>query len=60
MPQEKVLRVLSLIGEPLACPADGTRLRFGDYECPQCGEDLDDHLRRFAERIVDCLEDPER
>ena len=53
--QGQVLKVLNLLGEALACPLDGTRLRFGDFECPHCGSDLDDYLRHFAERVVDTV-----
>ncbi len=48
--------MLNILGEYLACPIDGTRLRFGDFECPHCGADLDAHLRLFAERLVDAVE----
>ena len=44
-----------LLGMQLACPEDGTRLRYGDCECPHCGADVEEHLRAFAERLVDSV-----
>ena len=53
----QVTAVLNLLAsEKLACPDDETRLRYGDYECPHCGEDLDDQLRSFAQRLVEAAE----
>ena len=55
--EAQVLKVLNLLGEMLACPMDGTRLRYGDFECPHCGNGLDDYLHRFAELVVDAVTD---
>ena len=53
----QVTAVLNLLGgEMLSCPDDETRLRYGDYECPHCGADLEDHLRAFAQRLVEAAE----
>ena len=52
----QVARVVNILGETLACPNDGTRLRYGDFECPHCGADLEDHLHRFAQRLVEAVE----
>ena len=52
----QVAAVLNIIaGQMLSCPDDGTRLRYGDYECPHCGADLEDHLRAFAEYLADAV-----
>ena len=54
----QVTRVLNILAsEMLACPEDGTRLRYGDYECPHCGADLEDHLRAFAAYLVDTAQE---
>lgn len=53
--EEQVRLVLSSLAEVQSCPRDGTRFRFGDVECPHCGADLEDTLRRWAERLVDAL-----
>jgi hypothetical protein len=54
-PAEVTVVLNILAGEMVSCPVDGTRLRYGDYECPHCGADLEDHLRAFAAYIVDSL-----
>ena len=41
------------IGEVNPCTACGTALRYGDYECPHCGSDMEDHLREWARDLVD-------
>ncbi len=37
------------------CQRCGTRFRFGDVECPHCGEDLEPVLRRWAEWLLEQL-----
>ena len=37
------------------CPTCGMRYCQGDYECPHCGEDLDDNLRLWAETVIDTV-----
>ena len=54
---DKVLMVLSSLGEIQACVTCETRLRFGDYECPHCGADLDDRLHAWAQRLVERITD---
>ena len=44
--------VLHHLADKLACPNDGTRLRFGDVECPHCGADVEDTLRAWAARVL--------
>ncbi len=41
--------------EFVACDYCGTRLRFGDYECPHCGKDVEEEMRRWAARLVEKL-----
>jgi len=53
--QEEVQKVVNALAEHVGCPQCDTRLRFGDLECPHCGVDLDDHLRSFAETLLDAL-----
>ena len=52
---EQIRRLLNGISEFPGCPDCGTRVRFGDFECPHCGTDLDDALREWAEHIIDDL-----
>ena len=60
MPTEDHIRtVLNHLAEVQTCGQCGTRFRLGDVDCPHCGEDLEDVLRQWAERLVDALA-PER
>ncbi|MBM3944795.1 MAG: hypothetical protein FJ317_04795 [SAR202 cluster bacterium] len=52
---EEVLIALSSLTEVMACPSCGTRIRYGDLDCPHCGRDLEDDHRAWAERLVDRL-----
>ena len=53
---ERVQRVLSSLLEVRGCATCGTAIRFGDYDCPHCGLDLEDHLWDWAARLVDSLD----
>ena len=50
--EREVQRVVDFVAENVVCPLCETRLRFGDVECPHCGNDLDDHMRSWAEELV--------
>ncbi len=50
---EQLFRVLNILGETVVCAEDGTRLRYGDYECPHCGADLEERLSHLAERLIE-------
>lgn len=41
--------------EIVSCDYCGTRLRFGDFECPHCGADVESEMRRWAARLVEKL-----
>ncbi|MBI2170840.1 MAG: hypothetical protein HYU30_02300 [Chloroflexi bacterium] len=53
--EQHTLAILNALAEVLTCPHCDTRLRFGDWECPHCGKDLDDTLRRWAAHLLDRL-----
>lgn len=53
--EDQIVIVLTSLYEIVACGRCGTRIRFGDVECPHCGRDVDDELRRWAERLLDRL-----
>jgi uncharacterized protein (UPF0212 family) len=53
---EKISAVLSHLLEMLACHSCGTRLRFGDFECPHCGIDIDPVLTDWATGLIESLE----
>jgi len=51
--EEQVQVVMNALADPIACPECGVRVRFGDLECPRCGEDIYDQLKEWAEWLVD-------
>ena len=53
---EKIDVVLNSISQILSCDQCGTRLRFGDLECPHCGEDLEEFLHLWAENMLNRLD----
>ena len=53
--EEHVQIVLTALSDFQGCPRCGTRFRFGDLDCPHCGAELDDHLRRWAEELLEKL-----
>jgi len=55
--EEQIQRVLNSLAEIKGCAHCGTSIRFGDLDCPHCGADLEDDLRRWAEKLVQALEE---
>ena len=54
--EDRVQILLNGLSEVLGCRQCGTRLRFGDMDCPHCGADLEDDLREWAERVLRSLD----
>ena len=54
--EDQIQAVLNKLADIQACRQCGTALRFGDYECPHCGADLEEDLRRWAEELIDGLD----
>ena len=54
--EDRLVKVLSSLYELVGCLNCGTRLRFGDLECPHCGRDADDAFRLWAERLLQKLD----
>ena len=40
----------------ISCPECKTRVRYGDYECPRCGHDIEDQLRAWATYVLERLQ----
>ena len=40
----------------IACPECKTRIRYGDFECPRCGHDIEDQLRAWATYVLERLQ----
>ena len=56
----QVTRVLNSLAQFPGCPSCGVRMRFGDLECPRCGDDLYDELRAWAEALIDDITSQEQ
>ena len=48
--EEQIQIVMNALADPIPCPSCGVRVRFGDLECPRCGEDIYDELKAWARR----------
>ena len=53
---EQIQKLLNGLSDCPGCARCGTRIRFGDFECPHCGNDLEDDLRIWAENLLNELE----
>ena len=54
--ESQIQKVLNKLADVRACNYCGTRLRFGDWEYPHCWADLEEHLRLWAEQMVNELQ----
>ena len=52
MHETQIQTVMFKLGKINPCQKCGTALRYGDYECSHCGEDLEDQLRIWASELV--------
>jgi hypothetical protein len=50
--EERIQRVIDSLDTIKPCSGCGMRYRVGDLECPQCGTDLEDNLREWAEGLL--------
>jgi predicted amidophosphoribosyltransferase len=53
--EEQIRTVINALADVQSCSQCGTRFRFGDLDCPHCGAELDDHIRQWAEELLDKL-----
>jgi len=49
---EKIRFLINSLDLIPPCTGCGMRWGTGDYECPHCGEDLEDNLFRWAEAVI--------
>ncbi len=54
--EDRILKVMDSLSYIISCMQCGTRLRFGDTECPHCGGDLENILRYWAEQLLERLD----
>ena len=50
--QENVQFLINSLDHIPPCGGCGMRWSTGDYECPHCGEDLDENLTAWAESVL--------
>ena len=53
--EDQIAKAMSSLGKVLGCQQCGTRLRFGDLECPHFGADVEDCIRALAITLIDDL-----
>ena len=53
--EQQIQTVLLALSEVQACGNCGARFRFGDLDCPHCGEELDDYFRGWAVQLLERL-----
>jgi hypothetical protein len=51
--EAQIIKLLNGLGKFPGCPSCGVRIRFGDQECPRCGDDLYDDLSAWAKDLID-------
>ena len=47
--------IVNYLTVQMICGACGTRIRYGDYECPHCGQDLEDEMVNWACGLLNLL-----
>ncbi len=53
--ESEIRIVLNFLADFQECSVCGARFRFGDLDCPHCGQDLEEILRHWAKTLVDAL-----
>ena len=53
--EDRIEKVVGFMAQLIACHLCGTRIRYGDYECPHCGQDIEEDLRHWARGLVERL-----
>jgi hypothetical protein len=57
--EQQIQMVMDSLDDFRPCSGCGMRFRVGDLECPQCGTDMYDNIREWAERLLESLSDSE-
>ena len=54
--EEQIDKALKFMAQIVVCCHCATRIRFGDYECPHCGADIEEDLRTWAMGLLRTIE----
>jgi hypothetical protein len=53
--ERNIQTVLTALSKVEHCVQCGTRFRFGDFDCPHCGYELDEQFREWATTLLNQL-----
>ena len=53
---DQIQKLINGLSRYPGCKNCGVRIRFGDFECPRCGADLDEELWEWAKGILEEIE----
>lgn len=53
--EEQAGKIFGHMAEPIYCHECGVRIRFGDYDCPRCGADIEELLRAWARQLLQII-----
>ena len=57
VPEEHISHIVQAMSSAIiSCPECKTRLRYGDYECPRCGHDIEEQMRAWATWLLEPLQ----
>lgn len=54
---QQISLILNALNSFRGCAKCGARIRFGDLECPKCGDDIYDDLCDWASNLIRQLEE---
>ena len=50
--ESNIAIIVNYLSVQMVCNGCGTRIRYGDYECPHCGRDLEDEMLNWAFGLI--------
>tara|TARA_B100000749_G_C18281821_1_gene404727 strand:+ start:254 stop:436 length:183 start_codon:yes stop_codon:yes gene_type:complete len=57
--ENQIQLVLRHLENLKSCNMCGAKPRYGDYECAHCGNDFEEELREWIEKLIDRIVDEE-
>ena len=58
--KENISKVMTFLYQTKNCLSCGVRIRFGDIDCPHCGDELEDLYIEWATKLLRSLNCEER